>query len=638
MPANPKKPQSYTDALISETLERISAGGTVRRDLPGGGRLYVDRQMPFLCLYRRPVDHWDGGAEKLVTSAAVHMVGSDDRRLHSGQAALVRKIVEVLQERFGAFLLLEFWTAVAGAPALESAADARSVARVFHVRSEESDRFAEVLRQSLASDRRVQDLWRVEVTTAARRRPERPPPILRASEARDLGCTRLGLELPPIFRDDESRELYPVVLRAVRRVVDVALRKAVFEFSRERATRTPMDYRALGRKAVAREVWRVDAQLADLARSYDFLLAMTPTNAERCWRAFRKARFERAPDLRYRPLTVDVSQAKRSLFSVPLERVEDPAMADLLREKQLELDRQLTILAERGSRRVLYGGLQLYGAVEDALLREAEAVIELIGPGAKEGGDGKRVTAAAFAALAEQQIARYAERVDTEGIGVELRQDLASGLMVSRGRLLINAAARFPRARMEALLQHEVGTHVLTFLNGRSQRFQQLAVGLADYDGTQEGLAVLSEYLVGGLSKPRLRVLAGRVVAARALTEGATFVEAFRLLLRYGFSQLVAYQISVRTFRGGGLTKDAVYLRGLGQVLDYLATGGPLGPLYVGKLALHHLGIIRELTARGILTPAPLLPSFLDDPAVVVRLERLRAGRRPHQLVEPWDS
>jgi uncharacterized protein (TIGR02421 family) len=191
---------------------------------------------------------------------------------------------------------------------------------------------------------------------------------------------------------------------------------------------------------------------------------------------------------------------------------------------------------------------------------------------------------------------------------------------------------------MDALLQHEVGTHVLTFLNGRSQRFQQLAVGLADYDGTQEGLAVLSEYLVGGLSKPRLRVLAGRVFAARALTGGATFIDAFRLLLRYGFSQLVAYQITVRTYRGGGLTKDAVYLRGLGEVLDYLATGASLEPLYVGKLALRHVGIIRELTARGILTPAPVLPRFLDDPSVVARLNRVRAGLKPHQLVEPWDG
>ena len=33
--------------------------------------------------------------------------------------------------------------------------------------------------------------------------------------------------------------------------------------------------------------------------------------------------------------------------------------------------------------------------------------------------------------------------------------------------------------------------------------------GLTGYDTLQEGLAVLSEYLVGGLSRPRLRLLGG---------------------------------------------------------------------------------------------------------------------------------
>ncbi|NIQ16470.1 MAG: DUF1704 domain-containing protein, partial [Candidatus Dadabacteria bacterium] len=67
--------------------------------------------------------------------------------------------------------------------------------------------------------------------------------------------------------------------------------------------------------------------------------------------------------------------------------------------------------------------------------------------------------------------------------------------------------------RVEALLQHEIGTHALTYFNGLSQPFKQLCIGLSGYEELQEGLAVLAEYLVGGLSKPRLRLLAGRVVA-----------------------------------------------------------------------------------------------------------------------------
>ena len=71
-----------------------------------------------------------------------------------------------------------------------------------------------------------------------------------------------------------------------------------------------------------------------------------------------------------------------------------------------------------------------------------------------------------------------------------------------------------------ALLQHEIGTHVLTYYNGKGQPFRQLYAGLSGYEALQEGIAVLSEYLVGGLCGNRLRLLAARVVAVRAMLDG----------------------------------------------------------------------------------------------------------------------
>ena len=72
-----------------------------------------------------------------------------------------------------------------------------------------------------------------------------------------------------------------------------------------------------------------------------------------------------------------------------------------------------------------------------------------------------------------------------------------------------------------ALMQHEIGTHVLTYYNGKQQPLKLLSIGLTDYDTLQEGLAVLSEYFVGGLTGNRMRTLAGRVVAASARMHGA---------------------------------------------------------------------------------------------------------------------
>ncbi len=62
----------------------------------------------------------------------------------------------------------------------------------------------------------------------------------------------------------------------------------------------------------------------------------------------------------------------------------------------------------------------------------------------------------------------------------------------------------------------------------------------------------------------------------------------------------------MRTFRGGGLTKDAVYLRGLVQLLEYFKNGGELEPLFIGKISADHIAIVKELQWRKVLHPAPL--------------------------------
>jgi uncharacterized protein (TIGR02421 family) len=198
---------------------------------------------------------------------------------------------------------------------------------------------------------------------------------------------------------------------------------------------------------------------------------------------------------------------------------------------------------------------------------------------------------------------------------------------VSSGRLLIGEDLRLPAERVEALLQHEVGTHVVTWVNGDAQPFRQLATGFADYDETQEGLGVLAEYLVGGLTSPRLRLLAARVIAVDARIDGASFLETFRRLHKdHGFSAGGAFDITTRVYSSGGFTRDHIYLRGFMEVVEYLRDGGPIEPLYVGKIAARHLGVVRELRERGVLAPTPLLPRFLERDDVRDRLGALRAG------------
>ncbi|WP_462418273.1 tyrosine/phenylalanine carboxypeptidase domain-containing protein [Kytococcus sp. Marseille-QA3725] len=138
-----------------------------------------------------------------------------------------------------------------------------------------------------------------------------------------------------------------------------------------------------------------------------------------------------------------------------------------------------------------------------------------------------------------------------------------AGVLVEGDTLLISDRASVPTNRVDALLHHEVGTHLVTQVNGSGQPLKTLGSGLAGYDETQEGLAVLGEIAVGGLPPFRLRQLAVRALTVDRMLEGATFREAFDALVEAGVPARSSYTTTMRVFRSGGLTKDAVYLRGL---------------------------------------------------------------------------
>jgi uncharacterized protein (TIGR02421 family) len=280
----------------------------------------------------------------------------------------------------------------------------------------------------------------------------------------------------------------------------------------------------------------------------------------------------------------------------------------------------------------LYDSLSLYGPPEPSLVAQAQEIAKITVnvPPAKASSLGSK----AFAAHAEKEIARYVDKGLSKDLKVEVRDDVV-GLLVVDGNFLISSSARVSEKRIEAALHHEIGTHVVTFNNGREQPFQLFHTGTAHYEDLQEGLAVFSEYLCNGLTAQRLHQIACRVLAIETLRDGASFVDTHHLLQKeYGLSTYGAFMMTMRLFRGGGLTKDVVYLRGLLKLLDYLGTGGDIEPLYVGKLALHQHSLCQELALRGMLNPPAVLPRYLEDAECLSRLEAARQAKSVLALLE----
>jgi hypothetical protein len=90
----------------------------------------------------------------------------------------------------------------------------------------------------------------------------------------------------------------------------------------------------------------------------------------------------------------------------------------------------------------------------------------------------------------------------------------------------------------------------------------------------------------------------------------------------------------MRIYRGGGLTKDGVYLRGLVSVLQYLKDGGAVEPLYIGKISADHIPVVQELRLRRVLVPAPVVPRYMQTERGKGRLARVRETADVFTLVE----
>ena len=637
------QPPAEPDMVLQRLAERVRAELRPENQLHEAWsedrRLILDRLLPFLCVYRRPAGKSDPGTARLMLGEAAFLITGSERDQQADLATLVEAIAQRSVEEFGAFLILEIWSAEGDA--LETDEESgellpqRPTFKIVTRPKAGPRETVEALGQALRKIRLSRQAAHVEVVQRKGPTPPKLPMLLPPAEVKRLGCFFLGLEVRPVYRDGETRKLYPAVLRTLRRGMSRALKQAFFSFTEAHTNIRARHFHSLGPRALLKPVWDVDRRLAEIDESFDLLWQATPINTEVAWREFRRRGFDQPPVFHYRPAAVEPALIKRRLFDIPLERVEDPTLAHLFREKQDELDRKITMLADIGSPRFLAGSMQVYGTVQDELLSVAQELLRRLTPASRKEKESTRVGAQQFARQATGEIEFYREQYPEFTSEAVIRDDMYSGLMVSQGKLLIGRRTTLTAGRVDPLLHHEVGTHLLTYFNGQAQPFRLLEAGLAGYDGLQEGLAVLSEYLVGGLSRARMRLLAARVVAVKMLLDGATFAETYQVLQHtYAFTPRLAYTITMRVFRGGGLTKDLVYLRGLMEILTHLGSGGKLQPLLIGKIAAEHLPLMNELRHRHVLRDPPLRPRYLDEPHVADRLERLAGGLSVLDLFE----
>ena len=153
-------------------------------------------------------------------------------------------------------------------------------------------------------------------------------------------------------------------------------------------------------------------------------------------------------------------------------------------------------------------------------------------------------------------------------VAVEGVTHITSKAMVSNRlpAVFLRKNQKFSENELVALANHEIGVHLVTTFNSKNQPLKIYEFGTPFNVESQEGLAVLSEYYSGSLTLTRLRELALRVILADRVVKDYSFSSSFDLLLTtYGLDRDTAFKMVTRLYRGGGFTKDRLYLSGLYQ-------------------------------------------------------------------------
>jgi uncharacterized protein (TIGR02421 family) len=211
-------------------------------------------------------------------------------------------------------------------------------------------------------------------------------------------------------------------------------------------------------------------------------------------------------------------------------------------------------------------------------------------------------------------------------IKVELVDDIASKAAAGVDGVRIKRGARFSQRDIAQLEFHEGHVHVATAINGRAQPVMSF-IGYPSprTTGTQEGLAVLTEFLTQSISIERMRRLSDRTLAIKMAEEGADFCQLYQFFLSRGHDESAAYDCARRVCRGGLLeggapfTKDVCYLDGLLRVTNFLRVSLVKGHLeyvplfFAGKIEVEDVPLFGRLLREGIVKAPEHLPDWARD-------------------------
>jgi uncharacterized protein (TIGR02421 family) len=360
---------------------------------------------------------------------------------------------------------------------------------------------------------------------------------------------------------------------------------------------------------ISEAITSVDRTLVGWARKIRLFYYVAPANeAEVRARFLDRHTRDGQPRFDYRPLEFSTAQARRDLEKAPMDAIGDEILGRLYEQKRWEIERLIALLEARGKADFLKRSIELFGSPPPPLVRDARQLLA-----ETRWVEHRTLEAEEVRGMLKDHLERYRRRYRDFDCQVVLDGAMSAKMYVHENRIHLKRGALFSREAARCDTVHEIDAHVLSFLNGRRQPLCLFEIGPRGTLAYQESLGVFTEIANGVMFPGRVVSLAARVVAVAAMVDGATFSEVFdELTAEYGLDEDEAFLICVRVFRGGGFTKDWLYVAELERIFRHWASGGDMEHLLLAKVTMDEQDTVRHLAAGGVLLPARFLPEYLD--------------------------
>jgi uncharacterized protein (TIGR02421 family) len=423
----------------------------------------------------------------------------------------------------------------------------------------------------------------------------------------------LPTEIKKVYCDELTGDIYPKIKRLLQQNLKQAILTNANDFCQGLEKWHYISSLSLLDKSNNKNLLKIDKEMFSLLKNIELLAEVNPINTINEKNRFFKSKFTETPNFRYNPIKINSFRLKQQLMSIPVLDIQDVSIRELYRSVLVSYFDKIDMINTLNSNKFLYNSLRYFGRPSKKDLQNASYILSLpdIPTEAKK--------EPMYDAQTAMEI--FKKALNEYGIKakVEMSNKVISQVLVlnSKKSILIQPQAKFKHKELLALTEHEIGVHMLTTINSGRQQLKIFNIGLPVNTVTQEGLAILSEYLSGNITLSRLRKFALRAIMVDHMCSGATFIECFNMLRNdYNVDPELAFSIVTRIFRGGGFTKDHLYLSGFITILRFWEEHNDLSPLLVGKTSLQFYTTIEEMIGREMITPPAIITKGFLNPQI----------------------